>query len=249
MRQMYRLLVLALAVAAMPARSESASNGVSCTLWTTVVSRSLFNNTGTYGTQGPAWLSVPECVGTGGVYGSLFLSAPLNTFDAGKEIDLRFGRRADWGMAKVDASAAWYYFGVGSSGGARNMHNTGDIRLKVSGPVYLGGVTTVAPYGTLDYQRSADSGVSTVGLAGGGTLTRRLQQLGSPVLTIDGSTWYYPKTPNPNRGPITDLDISLGYTIGTVMVGPHMRLTWGDVSAAGNGSSKHSVGVFVLVPL
>lgn len=219
-----------------------ADEGPSCSMWGTIVSRSLFNNSGTFATKGPALIAIPECSDQTGLYGSLFLSVPLRTFSVGKEIDVRLGKRFELGGFSWDVSIADYYFGIG----AHHMYNTIDGRVKVSRPFTIGTDNTIRPYVIGDYQRSLDLRNSASAVAIGATADTKIMKLpGQPTLAGEVSIWYYPTTFAPNKGPVRDLDLSLSYQVNKgVSVGPRARWTWGDVSAPGDRHPKSMIGAF-----
>lgn len=229
------------------APSAYADKEFECFAWTSAVSRSLFGSTGTYGTTGPALLNVTECAHTGtGIYGQVFLSAPLKKFNDGDEVDLQAGYRPKLPWLDVDVSAAWYYFGIGDAGTLQTL----DVRVRVAHTFPISSGTKLELYGISDYQHSS-SGTDQLGLATGFALAVDLPVPGTPKLGLKGELWNYPLTPHPGRGPIGSITADLGFKIpGTagVVIGPRAQLTVGDVDKRHSADIKKSFGIFVLVP-
>ncbi|MFZ2167388.1 MAG: hypothetical protein WAV50_00790 [Minisyncoccia bacterium] len=235
---MFRKILVVTALLAIASLATAAD--FSCSLWTQVASRALFNNTGTFGTDGAVLNVVPECTDTKtGFYGNLFLAAPMKNFANGKEIDVRLGKRFQLKQVKVDASAAYYYFGV-----AGDMYRTGNGRVRVSRMFDVGHGITVQPYGTADYQRSFSFGTNSLGLAAGAVVESKLASLpGRPTLTADVSYWRYATTTATNKGPIVPLDIVLNFPVtDKVTVGLHAMQVWGNV-ADHSHKPKHMFGL------
>lgn len=233
------LIAIVFSIVSVTAQSTETSR-FSCSLWTQAVSRALFNNTGTFATKGPAIFAVPECIDTkSGMYGNLFLIIPTKDFDTGKEIDVRIGRRFKAGQYDVDASAAFYYFGVDG-----DMYRTGNARMRVSRTFDVSNITIV-PYGMMDYQRSLTFHTNSLGLAAGAVVEKKLTSLpGTPTLALDVSGWKYATTASPNKGPIWPLDVSITFPVTQkVTVGGRIMQTWGNVVDS-SFKPKHMAGIF-----
>jgi hypothetical protein len=216
-----------LAVVLLAFASAAQAEQYQCSLWTQGVSRALFNNTGTFVTTGPALFVVPECVHTStGFYGNLFFIAPTKDFSTGKEVDLRVGKRFTSASIDIDASAAYYYFGIDGE-----MYRTGDVRLRASRTFNLSPGTSITPYGIADYQRSFTNRTNSLGWAGGAAISTKLNGMpGKPTLTVDVAVWKYSTTVAANKGAILPLDVSLNFPVTQkVTLGVKAMQVWGNI--------------------
>lgn len=242
---MLRSVLFLAALCAANAVQAADTNRFSCSLWTQVVSRALFNNTGTFVTTGPAIFAVPECVDAEtGLFGNLFLIAPTKEFNTGKEIDIRLGKRFKAGGLDVEASVANYYFGVGG-----DLYDTGNGRVRISRTIDAG-FGTVQPYGVADYSHSFSFHTNSLGLAAGAVTNSKLNSWpGKPDLSVDIAGWKYTTIVAPSKGPIWSLDVSLGFPVtNKVTIGMRVTQTWGSVASDGR-MPEHMVGLFLFTPL
>lgn len=239
--------VVVLLVFANLANAAEASR-FSCSLWVSPLSRGLFFNSGTFVTKGPVIMTVPECVDKEtGLYGNLFLIAPIGDFDTGKEIDVRFGRRFKAGGLDIDASVANYYFGVGSG----SMWDSANGRVRISRTFDLGGGNTIEPYGYADFQRNLTPlHANAFALAGGVVVNSRLDGLpGKPTLGTDVGVWKNTNAWTPQKGPVAALQLSLGYQVNkSVTAGPRFMETWGNVVDS-NGKPSNMWGMYAVIKL
>lgn len=207
----------------------SAADRFSCSVWTTLMSRGLFFNSGTFATKGPVLMAVPECVEkSSGLYGNLFLIAPIGNFDTGKEIDARLGRRFKAGGLDLDTSVAYYHFGVGPG---ESMYDTFNGRVRVSRTFDVRRGVSVQPYGYLDYQRSLTLHDNAFAFAGGAIVDSKLSGLpGKPDLSVDLGGWKHTTTWAPNKGPVWSAQVSLAYQVSkNLTMGPRFQQSWGNV--------------------
>ncbi len=200
---------------------------LNCSVWSTLMSRGLFFNSGTFVTTGPVLMTVPECSNRAGWYVNLFLIAPIGDFDTGKEHDERGGRRFNAGGLDVDASVAHYRF----SASPGDLYSTWNGRVRLSHTSDLGKGTSVQPYVYLDYQYSPTLHDNAFAYAGGVVVDARMHNLpGKPLLSVDLGGWEYTTTRAPHNGPITSLQASLGYRVtNRVTFGPRAQWSWGNV--------------------
>jgi hypothetical protein len=247
---MYRTIgVIAMLVMASVAHAaEGLKSQMSCSVWTLAANRMLFLNSGAFATKGFTLAAIPECVHTGtGFYGNLFLIGPIEDFATGKEVDIRGGRRFNAGGVDVDVSVADYAFSIGH--GANSVYNTGNARLRLSHMFDLGRGTTIQPYVIGDYQHSFTLHADAYAVAAGVVINTKLDSLpGKPMLGVEASDWYYPKTFAPGKGPIERLDLSLGFPVGKATVGPLVRRTWGNVVDPKDHQPKNMFGVTLFYP-
>ena len=242
-----RLTIIGLLVAATMAATGSTVSAndlnLNCELNTAFVSRSLFNNTGTFATMpGGANLSYLDCTHTPtGIYANIWGSLPFKDFNVGNEVDTRLGWRGSVSGFDIDASVAEYNFGVGRLG----RFNTFDARFGVASTIGLGGGFSIRPYVTADYQHSITLHGNDLGIGGGEVISAKL----SPKLTasVDGAAWYHPVAEyNPGKGPVWSVAPKVSYAItDKLSVGPLAMFTWGDVTRPGNYQIKSMVGGFV----
>ena len=224
--------------------ANAADDRFSCSLWAQVASRSLFNNSGVWGTEGAVLMAVPECTDKEtGLYGNLFLAAPLKSFETGKEIDARLGKRFKAGQLDIDASLAVFYFGV-----AGDMYRTGDARVRVSRTYDIGNEVSVQPYGYAEYQRSFTFHANQLGFAAGAVISSKMNSLpGKPNLSADIGCWKYTTISAPNKGPICATDIQLGFEVTkNVTLGPRVMHVWGSVADQSN-KPKHMVSMTAFI--
>jgi len=228
-----KMFVLAVLLAsANLANAADATDRLSCSLWTTVMSRGLFFNSGTFATKGPVLMAVPECSNSAGWYGNLFLIAPIGDFDTGKEADGRGGRRFKTMGFDVDASVAVYRF----SAGPGDLYTTLNGRVRVSRTFGVRNGISVQPYGYLDYQYSPTLHDNDFAYAGGVVIDSKLSGLpGKPDLSVDLGRWEHTTTWNPRKGPIWSVQASLGYEVVAkrVTFGPRFQQSWGNVVETG----------------
>jgi hypothetical protein len=206
------------------------------------MSKGLFFNSGTFATKGPVVMAVPECADKKtGLYGNLFLIAPIGDFDTGKEVDVRVGRRFNVGGLDIDASAAYYRF----SAGPGDLYGTWNGRVRLSRTFSVRKGIGVQPYGYLDYQYSPTLHDNDFAFAGGVVLDSKLNGLpGKPGLSVDLGGWKHTTTWSPYKGPIWSVQASLGYEVTKKFTfGPRFQQSWGNV-ADESRKPKNMWGVF-----
>jgi hypothetical protein len=239
-----RALVCAIVVVFGVALSPAYAGDVECSLWSSGVSRSLFNNSGGYATTGAAFLASPECAHTPiGVYGNLFLSAPIADFETGAEIDGRVGMRRTFGHISTDVSVAWYYFGVGHD----TWLNTGDARARIAYTFDSVNNITISPYAGVDAQRSFTMYDNAFAVFGGTTVSWTFPNApGKPTFSADAAVWSYTTSFGPNKGPIWSLSAQIGFEVApNVIIGPRALWAWG-----GTGDDerfKDMYGIFAVM--
>lgn len=237
------VLLLLLALSRCETATAADTSRISCTLYTQLGSQSLFFNSGNYSTNGPAIWAVPECADKEtGIYGNLFLIAPLRDWDIGKEVDVRVGRRFKAGELDINASLAYYTFGVGPG----HLYNTADGRLRVSRTFEVASISTLQPYGYVDVQHSLDKHANSLAVAGGVVSKTMLNRIpGRPYLTVDIGAWKYLETWSPHTGPIWSVSASLAYDINkNLTIGPNVMHTRGTTT--NSDRDKNMVGVWAL---
>lgn len=218
--------------------SAADADSLNCSVWSTLVSKGLFFNSGTFATKGPVVMVVPECSDKKtGYYGNLFLIAPIGNFDTGKEVDVRGGRRFSAGGLDVDASAAYYHFGVGPG---ESMYNTWNGRVRISRTFNARKDVSIQPYVYLDYQRSTTLHDNAFAFAGGAVIDSKLNGLpGKPDLSIDLGGWKHTTTWSPHKGPVWSVQATLGYEVTKkVTFGPRFQQSWGNVVDTGFKPSR-----------
>ena len=227
-------------------QSAHAENQLNCFTYNSVMSRALFNTTGTYATEGPALIDVTECAHSKtGIYGETFLLLPFDKFDVGKEFDARLGIRPKVPGLNVDSSVAWYGFTVGDI-----KLQTLDFRLRLGHTFPLATDTTLELFGMLDYQHSLTFGTDWVGLGTGAVFSTILALPGKPNLRLVAEGWKWPAITTPGNGHLGSFRASFGFTIpGTkVVMGPNVHVTLGGVDERHSSKVRRSFGVFVFAP-
>lgn len=243
-----RLTILAafVAIFALFVGESAYADQLNCFTYNSVRSRALFNNTGTYATEGPALIDVTECAHQKtGIYGNVFVLLPLDKFDVGKEFDARLGIRPKVAGLDVDGSIAWYGFTVGDT-----KLQTLNFRLRLGHTFPLATDMTLELFGMLDYQHSLTLGTDWVGLAAGAVLNAKLPLPGTPNLRLVAESWKWPVITTPGSGPLGSVTASLGFPIpGTKLaVGPQAQVTMGGIDTADRTPIRKSFGVFVFAP-
>ena len=223
------------------------NNTFDCSAYASVMSRFLFNYLGSYVTDGPVLISVTECVHKSGIYSSAFLSAPLQNFDNGKEVDVRGGYRFSTLGLDADVSAAWYYFGIGV---AENFQ-TLDLQVRLGHTFSIGSSTKLELYGIAEHQHSLTLDADSLFFAGGVAFAVDLPVPGTPNLKLGAEVWKYALSPDPGKGPIGSFTADLGFKIpgsAEIVVGPRAQFTVGDVDKRHSADFRKSFGIFVSIP-
>ncbi len=241
-----KMFVLAVLFAFASLANATDTGRLTCSVWSTMMSKGLFFNSGTFVTKGPVLMAIPECADKEtGLYGNLFLIAPIGNFETGKEVDVRGGRRFGAGGLDVDASVAYYHFGVGPG---ESMYNTWNGRMRVSHTFDVRKGLSVQPYMYLDYQYSQTLHDNDFAFAGGAVVDSKLSGLlGKPGLSVDLGGWKHTTTWAPNKGPVWSLQMSLGYQVTkSVVFGPRFQQSWGNVEDT-SFKPKNMWGVFAVI--
>lgn len=227
---MFKKMVFAAILFAFASLVNAAGTGrLNCSVWSTMMSRGLFFNSGTFVTKGPVVMAVPECSDKEtGLYGNLFLIAPIGNFETGKEVDVRGGRRFKTGGLDIDASVAYYHFGVGPG---ESMYGTWNGRVRASRTFSIRNGVSVQPYGYLDYQYSPTLHDNDFAFAAGAVISSKLNGLpGKPDLSVDLGSWKHTTTWSPHKGPVWSVQASLEYEVAkNVTFGPRFQQSWGNV--------------------
>lgn len=228
--------------------SPRSGASIQCSIRTSLMSKVLFNNTGTYASAAPAIIILPECSDSAsGWYGNLFLDGSAENWNNGKaipEVDVRVGRRWSVGGIDFDASMANYTFYIGGVG----TFDTLNGRVRVSHTFDLGRGLTVQPYGIIDAQRNltplnADALAIALGTNWGLQLTTRLSA------NVDLAVWSYVAAWTVGKGPIYSVQPSFSYLWSdSITMGPQATFTWGDITdMTNNHKLKAAYGAFVNV--
>jgi hypothetical protein len=236
------IAILAVIASVVASTVEAAdTKRISCSLYASVSTQSLFFNSGVYTTNGPTTWMVPECADKEtGFFGNLYLIAPLRDWDTGKEWDFRFGQRFRAIGLDFNASIANFSFGVGP--GVR-MNDTADGRLRVSRTFELTSNTSLQPYGYIDVQRSFDHHANSFAFAGGAVVNLKPNGLpGQPNLSVDIGGWKYLTTWNPNLGPVWTASASLAYDVNKdFTLGPSVMHSLGTITNSDYKKNMFSV--------
>lgn len=242
---MYRSINVLIAAAVLSIPNIAIASDLSCSAWMTFVNRWVGFNVGAYGTKGPAVVAIPECIDKkSGFYGGAVAIVPTEDFRTGGEGDLRLGNRFNFNGLDADISVADYYFGVGA-GPTWNILNG---RMKISRLFSLGGIE-VRPYVIGDLQHSFNLHANAVAVGPGVTVNGKLTFVpGKPILEIDASDWYLTHAFSPGRGPIRNVDMSVGWQVSkNVVFGPRVRWTAGDVSNPSDHTIKTTGGIYTFI--
>jgi hypothetical protein len=234
------LSLLCLAASAMAQEAKEWTGSV----WSAFMNRAYYQNTGTFATEGPALLVLPEINHKSGFYAGFYIAAPTQS-SVGGEFDLRTGWVFNAGPLTLDPRGAWYHFVVPGN----VVYDVGNARLTASHRFKLDRHTSIEPYGVIDVQRTLSPTVDTyVALAAGATFKHTLfPEGGGPRLGLNAELWQYVATPvaPENRKPIFSLVGDLGFKLWNekIEIGPRATLGIGD--AVGTGTVRATFGAFL----
>ena len=218
---------------------------LSCSMVAHQLSRTLFTNSGSHTTDGPAAQLIPECstgVADGvRIYGGLFVIVPEEgTSD--REVDTRAGVRVNVGTFKVDASIANYFVTD-----HRSINNTGEARVILSRPTEYKGFT-IEPGITFDFQQALyGSRPDSLGIAAAVTISGTLDTWGAPMIWTKVEAWEYPfnNMTHHTGDPILAATAALLYPVEVMgrkfALGPILILTRGSVQ--GDDKLRYSFGL------
>lgn len=214
-------------------------------VYSSIVSQSLFANSGFKATKGPASNSVFELQhNPTGLYVNVFGSAPLREWNIGAEGDAIVGKRFDCFSMTCDVRVGYYRFGVEGAG----YWNAYDTRFAVSKTINFGGSFSLTPHGYLDAQYvnhhlplrhdnvSAQAGVVT---------SWQFEAPLRPKLSVDWIANYHITHFAPTKGlmwavaPTLSLELAKNFTAGPVAL-----VTVGAVDSPDRNKVRSMFGVF-----